>query len=349
MSTTFVLDNSVSVVVKRGDTTLSSSDTYVAGESLTVTFSLPSGFGEYVLETSNGQFTGGSCSNKRIISTSATIIMPTDYSQVSIWAAYASGRTNAKISSTFVISAETKTPTALPTVAPSTSLTPTSPTVTPTHVPSSPSVTPTITPTSPSVSPTSSPHDQDDDHDSDGVCFSGSETVQMESGITKLISEVIIGDIVLSYSPISNSTVYSPVISLPHKSNNITASFIHITTDTNNIKLTPSHFILAGECGREMSLKMARNVQREECVITTYGEKRVIKTEKHVGKGIYTVITTEEYVVVSGFVASPFAMSHRLGNMYYQLHRVLYHVAPNMIKSQLFQDMSQSLAHLFYK
>lgn len=37
---------------------------------------------------------------------------------------------------------------------------------------------------------------------------------------------------------------------------------------------------------------------------------------------------TQEFLVVSGFIASPFGKNHMLANMYYNMHRMVYAVAP---------------------
>lgn len=37
---------------------------------------------------------------------------------------------------------------------------------------------------------------------------------------------------------------------------------------------------------------------------------------------------TQEFLVVSGFIASPFGKYHMLANMYYNMHRMVYAVAP---------------------
>ena len=64
-----------SVTVKRGSTTLTSGATYVAGETLTVQITTASNF-EYLLQALGGAlFTGGKCSNTRMLTT-GTLAMP---------------------------------------------------------------------------------------------------------------------------------------------------------------------------------------------------------------------------------------------------------------------------------
>ena len=51
------------------------------------------------------------------------------------------------------------------------------------------------------------------------------------------------------------------------------------------------------------------------------------------GKGIYSAVTLDnEFLVVDGVVASPFAMAHGLVNAYYNLHRAVYKTFPSLMK-----------------
>mmetsp|Transcript_30582 Transcript_30582/g.31125 ORF Transcript_30582/g.31125 Transcript_30582/m.31125 type:complete len:224 (+) Transcript_30582:68-739(+) len=198
----------------------------------------------------------------------------------------------------------------------------------------------------PTVSPTDIPTKMPSDDDDSADCFSAVDTVQVEVGGVKQISDVRIGDRVLSYSYAAKDFVYSTVVAVPHEPNSITASFIRIATNNKEIKMTPGHLIFAGSCGRDGELVSASQVKTGQCVKTIDGEEEVMTVDKLSAKGIYTVITNEEYVVVSGFVASPYAISHTLGNLYYNVHRALFYVSPNLVKSQLFQSVSLSLAEM---
>ena len=49
--------------------------------------------------------------------------------------------------------------------------------------------------------------------------------------------------------------------------------------------------------------------------------------------GVYTIVTdkADDLVVVNGIVASPFAVNHAVANAVYNVHRVLYGVAPKLV------------------
>ena len=46
-----------------------------------------------------------------------------------------------------------------------------------------------------------------------------------------------------------------------------------------------------------------------------------------------TAVTTNEFLVVNGIVASPFAVTHGLVNAYYNLHRTVAASFPSVLKS----------------
>jgi hypothetical protein len=146
----------------------------------------------------------------------------------------------------------------------------------------------------------------------------------------KYISEVAIGDKVLAFSTNLNSFIYSEVVAVPHDKNDITRDFIKITTSSGkSLTLTPTHLLVSGACGSAfLPLKPARQVKHGHCVMTTSGQELVESVAPIISKGVYTIVTNEEYVVVSGFVASPFETSHYFANIfigqYMQLHQLYY-------------------------
>ena len=118
---------------------------------------------------------------------------------------------------------------------------------------------------------------------------------------------------------------------MPHKQNKVHATFAHISTSSGkDIKLTPDHLILSGRCGSLSSagsgaLVRAADLQLKSCVKTVDGEEEVVTVNFVSGQeGIYTVVTNEEYLVVNGIVASPFAINHVIAHTFYELHRLVY-------------------------
>ena len=177
-------------------------------------------------------------------------------------------------------------------------------------------------------------------------CFAGSETVQMETGDIKLISEVIVGDRVLAADS-TGALLYSTVVYLPHQKNDVVTNFVQITTESGRtVKMTPSHLLWVEQCGLSAasgSLMAAGSVQKGVCVRTVSGQERVQTVQEVKARGVYTLVTQEAYVVVSGVVASPFEKNHFVANMYYNLHRMLYSLAPSLMASPTWLVTAQSV------
>lgn len=201
-------------------------------------------------------------------------------------------------------------PTSQPTMQPSSQ-----PSMQPSRQPTS---TPTIRTAAPTSAPTTSPPGL-------ALCFAGSETVSLESGEEKLISQVTMGDRILSSSS-AGKLAYSEVVAVPHPENDIQTHFQHIvTTSGRGIKMSGLHMIPAGKCSyapSDLPLVYASAIQSGDCINTVAGLEKVDYVETLEGKGVYAVVTMEEFVVVNGIVASPFAISHVFANMYYNFQRL---------------------------
>jgi hypothetical protein len=158
----------------------------------------------------------------------------------------------------------------------------------------------------------------------------------MESGDIKMISDVTVGDCVLA-SDNNGKTSFSDVIAVPHGYNNIETSFTQIFTSFgNDIKMTANHLLPSGVCGESLSLTKASNVKVGSCIQSVKGREQVVSISIGSGKGIYTIVTNEEYVVVNGIIASPFAGNHQLGHQFYNIIRMIYKIFPNFIASNFF-------------
>lgn len=83
-----------------------------------------------------------------------------------------------------------------------------------------------------------------------------------------------------------------------------------------------------------------------DCVMTVSGEERVRSVEITQGLGVYTIVTKEEFVVVNGIIASPFGVNHMMANLYYNVHRFVYSIAPVLLASSLLQSVNEGLGFL---
>ena len=174
-------------------------------------------------------------------------------------------------------------------------------------------------------------------------CFAGSETVRLESGEDRLISHINAGDRVLA-ADAAGKMSFSEVVFVPHKTNKGTAAFVHITTASGlDIKMTRSHVLPAGACGNysPLPLKYASLVKVDDCIMTSTGEEKVSSVGMALAEGAYTLVVTDEFIIVNGIVASPFAYNHIAGNLYYHIHRFLYSVMPGLLSFPLVRSSNE--------
>lgn len=198
-------------------------------------------------------------------------------------------------------------------------------------------------------------------------CFSGDSVVTSHDGTFKLMSQVRVGDLVrfflryifslyLRYlktnsqilaANIDESMDYARVISVPHGYNEISTHFIELTTTSGrDIRVTGDHLIAAGSCYSEgpLPLTKALLVQVGECVKTVNGLEVISTVEQVVSSGLYTLITTKPLIVVNGFVASPFAVNHSLGDWFYTVLRKAFQIFPGLLKMTTFVATYESVS-----
>ena len=174
-------------------------------------------------------------------------------------------------------------------------------------------------------------------------CFAGMETVSLESGETKMISEVRVGDRVLSASA-SGKIAFSDVVFVPHSFNKESALFVQITTESGrDVKMTRNHILPSGGCGNPLLLSYASKISVNDCILTVTGEEKVKSVQFVRGQGVYTIVTNEEYIVVNGIVASPFGANHLMANLFYNVHRLVYALSPAILMSNVIQTVNEGL------
>jgi Hint module len=174
-------------------------------------------------------------------------------------------------------------------------------------------------------------------------CFAASETVQLESGDTKFVADVRIGDRVLAADS-TGKLVFSPVVYLPHGANKDIATFSQISTrNGRDVKMTINHVIFAGACGSILPLVYASEVNVGDCIDTVSGQDVVVSVDAVQSEGVYTVITKEEFIVVNGIIASPFGANHMMANMYYNIHRFLFSLSPLLLSCPLLQSANEKM------
>ena len=182
------------------------------------------------------------------------------------------------------------------------------------------------------------------------TCFASSETVQLQDGSVKALSEVQLGDRVLTAGLDGALKGFSPVIAVPHRGETQTATtFVQLATEASDVKMTPDHLVLAGSCSPSspLALVQARSVKTGDCLQTLQGKAAVTAVKTMQGRGLGSAVTLAGgLIVVNGFIASPFAVSHRVGEAWYVIHRALHMVLPAALGWSFFQKTSERFGDL---
>jgi hypothetical protein len=102
------------------------------------------------------------------------------------------------------------------------------------------------------------------------------------------------------------------VLFIPHPTNGLVRQFDEVTLANGMVvRMTRNHLVLL--C--DGSLVTARSLKEGDCLMTKDGMSKVAKTTKNVeASGIYTAVTENEFLVVDGIVASPFALAHGIAH-----------------------------------
>jgi len=184
-----------------------------------------------------------------------------------------------------------------------------------------------------------------------GKCFSGDSTIYLEGNITKQMKDAAIGDKILSYSMRENKFVYSPIVAIPHGTNNIISEFMEIQTSSDKkLKLTPDHLVpIMKSTGTTFDIISAKDISLGDTIISVDGKETVTAVSDFDCEGIYTVVTLEEFIVVNNIVASPYALFHFLGHLYYSIHKFLYKVNPGIVKHQIFGELNKQTEQFYSK
>ncbi len=204
----------------------------------------------------------------------------------------------------------------------------------------------------PTYAPTYAPTVTEDNKDDSSSCFAGGEMITLESGVSKPIAEIVVGDRILAANA-QGALRFSDVIAVPHAKSNYRVMFNEISLANGaDIRMTSDHLLpVAALCGTVavFTATAAKDVTINACVMTVDGQSAVVSNDKVAGNGIYTIVTNEEYVVVNGVIASPFAASHAMGNTFYNVYRAMYNYVPGLFKSSLFQSFHSTFAHVAMK
>ena len=185
--------------------------------------------------------------------------------------------------------------------------------------------------------------------DAAGGCFPESETVELNNGQLRQLKDVVIGDKILSADK-DGIMSFSTVVALAHPSNSILADFVSVATDSLEVQITPDHLLLAKDycsSSSKMTLKFATELVVGSCILTKNGVATIKSLETISRRGVYSVITEKEYIIVNGFVVSPFSQNHAITQKYYDIHRFLYTYFPDVLLSGALLKIHRTLGNFF--
>jgi len=136
-----------------------------------------------------------------------------------------------------------------------------------------------------------------------GACFHGNSTVLLQSGASKPLSELIIGEFIKTYDAEGNFS-FSPIMKLPHAKNNEPAAFLTLKTETGKkVDMTSDHFI--PKC--DLTVVTAGELVVGDCLLTADGKETLMEVSWSEKYGVYTAATEDKFIVVDGIIASPFS------------------------------------------
>lgn len=188
------------------------------------------------------------------------------------------------------------------------------------------------------------------------ACFAASESVTLRTGEARRIADVKVGDVILTSSQ-AGTLSFSTVIAVPHGPNLYPATFTSLTTSSGrDIKLTADHLLpistsSSGRCegrdeGRGWRLLKASHAEIGDCLITVDGTESILNVSSILGKGVYSAITMDEFIIVNGVIASPFASNHAVAHAYYNVQRWLFRLSPSLVRWQWWKRANELFGSL---
>ncbi|XP_052567622.1 protein hedgehog [Culex pipiens pallens] len=174
-------------------------------------------------------------------------------------------------------------------------------------------------------------------------CFTGDSTVQTINGEHRKLSELQIGEKVLSVDS-SGRVVYSEVMMFMDRDTHQSREFVHIETDGGaHLTVTPAHLVMVWqkEIGESRYL-FADRIQEGDYVLVNIDNnlepRKVLRISAKLSQGVYAPLTSEGTVLVDSIAASCYALidSQSVAHLSFLPYRVVQKVM------DLFKFSSQS-------
>lgn len=144
-------------------------------------------------------------------------------------------------------------------------------------------------------------------------CFTANSTVQTSNGERRKLSELRLGEKVLSMDSAGNA-VYSEVIMFMDRDANQSREFVRLDTDGGaSLTATPGHLLLVWKYEEQTQRFMyAEKVEEGDFLLVnvngTIAPRKVLRVSAELHRGVYAPLTREGTIVVNGVTASCYAM-----------------------------------------
>lgn len=149
-------------------------------------------------------------------------------------------------------------------------------------------------------------------------CFTADSHVTLANQKTINITDLNIGDQVLTLNTVTGEMEYSEVLLFLHRDPELVHSFVELRTESGTtIKLTPSHLILRWQRPGERILSdidyvYAESIHVNDSIIVYRNSKayveRVTDSSKLIQKGVFAPLTSSGTIVVNNVFASCYAV-----------------------------------------
>ena len=164
------------------------------------------------------------------------------------------------------------------------------------------------------------------------TCFPGDATVQLQSGGTKRMRDLVVGDTVLA----GPNGRYSEVYMFSHRLVDATAAFVELETATATIHLSKGHYLYVNH-GQD--LVEARSVEvGDNVTLGASGLAVRVAAVRSVRKaGLYNPHTLHGDIVVNGVLTSTYtaAFSPALAHAVFAPLRALFRVGVHIFRADL--------------
>lgn len=206
--------------------------------------------------------------------------------------------------------------------------------------------------------------------DDDDVCFTGESTVELKTGHTRSLSNVEIGDKILTMTK-SGKLEYSDVVAVPHQGKKSSMENFYTLSTKGEVTLeaTAEHLVAVVDAGKRTcdeldiadfigthKLMSIKKMETGMCIAVARGDKMTVLTVSQIeassrSTSLLSVVTNNRgYPVISGVVASSFALNDSIPHFFYDVHRILYKLGLHSItKSKPWHDMSMLLGRIAVK